>query len=151
MEEDVLHAEDAAILLSLFLLQFIAMFALNREKVRTQEETIRQQQAHLRLLEELQIELRSFRHDFQNLLSGVALQAREGDLEGIGQGRHGRQGSGVMLLVAALAHQCQGQDQLRAATEDTAVELPSMEKPVLMNKRDGCAPQDDHPTEINPR
>ena len=73
----------AAILLALFLLQFVSMFALSRETLRTQEETIRQQKAHLRLLEELQEELRSFRHDFQNLLSGAALQAREGDLEGI--------------------------------------------------------------------
>lgn len=73
----------AVILLALFILQFVAMFALNREKVCTQEETILQQQAHLRLLEELQAELKAFRHDFQNLLSGVALQARDGDLEGI--------------------------------------------------------------------
>lgn len=71
------------ILSALFILQFVAMFALNQEKVCSQEETILQQQAHLRLLEELQTELKTFRHDFQNLLSGVALQARDGDLDGI--------------------------------------------------------------------
>lgn len=46
-------------------------------------ETITQQQAHMALLEELQQEIRAFRHDFTNLFSGLTLQAQEGDLEGI--------------------------------------------------------------------
>lgn len=73
------------VLLVLFLLQFAAMFALNREKLRTQEETILQQQAHLRLLEELQAELKAFRHDFHNLLSGAALRADEEDVAGLNE------------------------------------------------------------------
>ena len=35
------------------------------------------------LLEELQQEIRAFRHDFTNLFSGLTLQAQEGDLAGI--------------------------------------------------------------------
>ena len=35
------------------------------------------------LLEELQQEIRAFRHDFTNLFSGLTLQAQEGDLDGI--------------------------------------------------------------------
>src|SRR5699024_9508247 len=46
-------------------------------------ETILQQQAHMELLEELQQEIRAFRHDFTNLFSGLTLQAQAGDLKGI--------------------------------------------------------------------
>lgn len=71
------------IFIVLFALQFVAMFVAGREQIRIQEETILQQQAYVHLLEELQREVRTFRHDFQNLLSSVALQANNGDLEGI--------------------------------------------------------------------
>lgn len=54
-----------------------------RTASRPQEETILQQQAHMALLEELQQEIRAFRHDFTNLFSGLTLQAQEGDLAGI--------------------------------------------------------------------
>ena len=59
------------------------MYAASRDKVKAQEETIAQQQAHMALLEELQGEIRAFRHDFTNLLSGMALSAQEGDVAAI--------------------------------------------------------------------
>ncbi|MDO4272231.1 MAG: GHKL domain-containing protein [Eubacteriales bacterium] len=51
--------------------------------MKAQEGIILQQQTHLALLEELQQEMRSFRHDFANLMAGVTIQARDGDLRGI--------------------------------------------------------------------
>lgn len=71
------------IVVSLFWVQFMAMYAAGQEKIRAQEETISQQKAHMELLEELQQEIRTFRHDFNNLFSGLTLQAQEGDLAGI--------------------------------------------------------------------
>lgn len=71
------------IVFALFCIQFGAMYAASRDKVKAQEETIAQQQAHMALLEELQGEIRAFRHDFANLLSGMALSAQEGDVEAI--------------------------------------------------------------------
>lgn len=68
---------------ALFCIQFGAMYVASRDKVKAQEETIAQQQAHMELLEELQGEIRAFRHDFTNLLSGMALSAQEGDVEAI--------------------------------------------------------------------
>ena len=59
------------------------MYAAGQDRIRAQEETILQQQAHMALLEELQQEIRAFRHDFTNLFSGLTLQAQEGDLAGI--------------------------------------------------------------------
>lgn len=63
--------------------QFMAMYTAGQEKIHIQEETIAQQQAHMELLEELQQEIRAFRHDVTNLFSGLTLQAQEGDLDGI--------------------------------------------------------------------
>ncbi len=71
------------IIIVLFCIQFGAMYAASADKVRAQEETIAQQQAHMELLEELQGEIRAFRHDFTNLISGMALSAQEGDLDAI--------------------------------------------------------------------
>lgn len=71
------------IVIALFGVQFMAMYAAGQDKIRAQEETIAQQKAHMELLEELQQEIRAFRHDFTNLFSGLTLQAQEGDLEGI--------------------------------------------------------------------
>ena len=73
----------ALIALALFFLQFTAMYQANKERVKAQENIILQQQSHLALLEELQQEMRSFRHDFINLMAGMSLQARDGDLKGI--------------------------------------------------------------------
>ena len=66
-------------------IQFMAMYTAGQEKMLIQEETIAQQQAHMELLEELQQEIRAFRHDMTNLFSGLTLQAQEGDLNGIQQ------------------------------------------------------------------
>lgn len=68
---------------ALFCIQFGSMYAASRDKIKAQEETIAQQQAHMELLEELQNEIRAFRHDFTNLLSGMTLSAQEGDVEAI--------------------------------------------------------------------
>lgn len=73
----------ALIVAGVFLIQFAAMYTAGQDKIRAQEETILQQQAHMALLEELQQEIRAFRHDVNNLFSGLTLQAQEGDLQGI--------------------------------------------------------------------
>lgn len=71
------------IVLALLFLLFAARYHDNRERIKAQESIILQQQTHLALLEELQQELRSFRHDFTNLMTGMTLQAKSGDLKGI--------------------------------------------------------------------
>ena len=73
----------ALIVVGVFLIQFAAMYTAGQDRIRAQEETILQQQAHMALLEELQQEIRAFRHDFTNLFSGLTLQAQAGDLAGI--------------------------------------------------------------------
>lgn len=84
-EPNALYAVFYFSLITVVLLwvQFMAMYAAGQEKIHIQEETIAQQQAHMELLEELQQEIRAFRHDAANLFSGLTLQAQEGDLNGI--------------------------------------------------------------------
>ncbi len=84
-EPNALYAVFYFSLITVVLLwvQFMAMYAAGQEKIHVQEETIAQQQAHMELLEELQQEIRAFRHDAANLFSGLTLQAQEGDLNGI--------------------------------------------------------------------
>lgn len=65
----------ALIVAGLFLIQFTAMYVAGQDRIKAQEETILQQQAHMALLEELQQEIRAFRHDVTNLFSGLTLQA----------------------------------------------------------------------------
>lgn len=85
VETNALYAVFFFSLITVVLLwvQFMAMYAVGQEKIHVQEETIAQQQAHMELLEELQQEIRAFRHDVTNLFSGLTLQAQEGDLNGI--------------------------------------------------------------------
>lgn len=71
------------IIVVLLWIQFMAMYTAGQEKIHAQEETIAQQRSHMELLEELQQEIRAFRHDVTNLFSGLVLQAQEGDLDGI--------------------------------------------------------------------
>ena len=73
----------AFIVLALIVLQFTGMYTASKEKIRAQEEIIRQQETHLALLEELQQEMRAFRHDFTNLMAGISQQACDGDLKSI--------------------------------------------------------------------
>ncbi|MDE6202984.1 MAG: GHKL domain-containing protein, partial [Lachnospiraceae bacterium] len=86
-EPNALYAVFFFSLITVVLLcvQFLAMYTAGQEKIHMQEETIAQQQAHMELLEELQQEIRAFRHDVTNLFSGLSLQAQEGDLDGIQQ------------------------------------------------------------------
>lgn len=85
VEPNALYAVFFFSLITVVLLwvQFMAMYTAGQEKIHVQEETIAQQQAHMELLEELQQEIRAFRHDVTNLFSGLTLQAQEGDLNGI--------------------------------------------------------------------
>lgn len=76
------------IIIILVVVQFAAMYVSGMDKIRAQAATIAQQQEYMKLLEELQQEMRAFRHDFTNLFSGLALQAQEGDLNAIQEFMH---------------------------------------------------------------
>lgn len=67
----------------ILLMLFIATFETNRIKLNSQETLILQQEAYLQSLEGLQREMQAFRHDYKNMMSGLYLQANEGDIIGV--------------------------------------------------------------------
>ncbi len=48
-----------------------------------QQASLRQQTIYIEKMEQVQSELRRFRHDFQNMMAGMYLQAKEGDLDAV--------------------------------------------------------------------
>ena len=52
-------------------------------KIRYQESMLLQQQLYVEHLEHMQKEMRAFRHDYKNILSGMCLYAKEGEMEKI--------------------------------------------------------------------
>ena len=56
---------------------------VQQKRIEDQEVSLRQQGAYIENLEGLQREVRKFRHDFKNMMSGMYLQAEEGNLEAI--------------------------------------------------------------------
>ncbi len=56
---------------------------MHREQIEAQKASLKQQAVYIENLEGLQREVRRFRHDFKNMMSGMYLQAREGDLDAV--------------------------------------------------------------------
>lgn len=56
---------------------------MQQRRIEDQNISLRQQGAYIENLEGLQREVRRFRHDFRNMMSGMYLQAEEGNLEAI--------------------------------------------------------------------
>lgn len=80
----------ASLLFPLFMLLVIHMICVyvgrdrqQKQYIMAQQASIRQQTIYIEKMEQMQSELRRFRHDFKNLMSGMYLQAKEGDLDAV--------------------------------------------------------------------
>lgn len=65
----------------LFVLVYFSMKAETEARLQAQAVLLAQQSLYVQSLERMQQEFRAFRHDYKNMLSGLYLSAREGDLE----------------------------------------------------------------------
>ncbi len=54
-----------------------------KQYILAQQTNLRQQTIYIEKMEQIQAELRRFRHDFKNMTAGMYLQAREGDLDAV--------------------------------------------------------------------
>lgn len=54
-----------------------------KQYILAQETSLRQQAIYIENMEQIQAEIRRFRHDFRNMTAGMYLQAREGDLDAV--------------------------------------------------------------------
>ncbi len=67
------------LLVILGLCGYIASSEIRQEKIREQERLLVQQNIYIRNMEEMQKEVRAFRHDYKNILAGLYLHAQEND------------------------------------------------------------------------
>ncbi len=56
---------------------------IHKKQILEQEMNLQQQTRYIESLEGMQKEMRRFRHDFKNMMSGMYLQAKDGDLEAV--------------------------------------------------------------------
>lgn len=54
-----------------------------KQDIMAKQSLLRQQTIYIEKLEQIQTELRRFRHDFKNMMAGMYLQAKEGDLDAV--------------------------------------------------------------------
>ena len=71
----------AAVGLATGLVLYLAQWFDAARKMEVQRDVIAQQQFYERDLEDIRREVRSFRHDYKNLLAGLSEQADKGDLD----------------------------------------------------------------------
>ena len=62
---------------------------LQEQKTQMQTEMLGQQEMYIQELESIQSSMRSFRHDYKNMMSSLYLQSREGNIEEIEKNIHG--------------------------------------------------------------
>lgn len=77
-----------AVLLALLMIIHLIFVYVGRDRqqkqyIMAQQASLQQQTIYIEKLEQMQEELRRFRHDFKNMMAGMYLQAREGDLAAV--------------------------------------------------------------------
>jgi len=82
--------KGAYLLFPLFMLLVIHMIFVyvgrdrqQKQYIMAQQADLRQQSIYIEKMEQMQSELRRFRHDFRNMMAGMYLQAKEGDLNAV--------------------------------------------------------------------
>lgn len=76
-------------LAGLVLIHQIRIKMLQEKAHQTQAEMLEQQEMYIQELESIQSSMRSFRHDYKNMMSSLYLQSREGNIEEIEKNIHG--------------------------------------------------------------
>ncbi len=93
----------------------------SRRKIQYQESMILQQQIYVEHLEQMQKEMRIFRHDYKNTLTGMYLYAKEGDAEKIQE----------ILEKLEIDFDQKIGEKIHAATQIGNIHMPEMKSLVL--------------------
>ena len=81
-----------SVLYVIFIMMFLHLIRANiykEQKTQMQTEMLGQQEMYIQELESIQSSMRSFRHDYKNMMSSLYLQSREGNIEEIEKNIHG--------------------------------------------------------------
>ena len=73
----------AYLLVVLLIFSYGGREEMSRKQLEAQRVSLQQQNTYIETLEGLQQEMRRFRHDYKNMMSGIYFQVKEGDLESI--------------------------------------------------------------------
>lgn len=83
-ERRLLHNNNPmTVLLCLLLVYSVFNYGMQKKQVEQQKLSIRQQELYICSLERVHRDMRMFRHDYKNMMSGVYVQAGEGNLEAV--------------------------------------------------------------------
>ena len=87
-EKKILNNSNPGVaILSLLLVygifNYVFRCELQKKQIMEQNASIQQQKLYIQNLESVQREIRLFRHDYKNMMSGIYLQAEEGDLTAV--------------------------------------------------------------------
>ena len=77
------------VILVMMFIHLIRANILQEQKTQMQTEMLGQQEMYIQELEGIQSSMRSFRHDYKNMMSSLYLQSREGNIEEIEKNIHG--------------------------------------------------------------
>ena len=81
-----------SVLYVIFIMMFLHLIRANiyqEQKTQMQTEMLGQQEMYIQELESIQSSMRSFRHDYKNMMSSLYLQSREGNMEEVEKNIHG--------------------------------------------------------------
>ena len=71
------------ILIINIILAYMEITEIQKQKLEAQQINIQQQNIYIKNLEEIQLEIHRFRHDYKNMMSGMYLSAKEGDIKAV--------------------------------------------------------------------
>ena len=71
------------ILIVNIILAYMEITEIQKQKLEAQQINIQQQNIYIKNLEEMQLEIHRFRHDYKNMMSGMYLSAKEGDIKAV--------------------------------------------------------------------
>ena len=77
------------VILVMMFIHLIRANILQEQKTQMQTEMLGQQEMYIQELESIQSSMRSFRHDYKNMMSSLYLQSREGNIQEIEKNIHG--------------------------------------------------------------
>lgn len=71
------------VLIISIILAYMEISEIQRQKLEAQQISIQQQSIYIKNLEQMQLEIHRFRHDYKNMMSGIYFSAKEGDTKSI--------------------------------------------------------------------
>ncbi len=114
--------ELAMVLLTYGMFSYVLRSEMQERQIQEQQASLYQQRLYMQNLEKVQEEMRIFRHDYKNMLAGMYLQAREGDLQAVTD----------FISKMTADFDAQVGEQIRQTSGLAAIELPELKSLLLM-------------------